>query len=177
MCAYIDASPYVLIELYRVPAQHFGWLFGLNALGLIMASQINARLLRFSTPEAILARSIWMPLLAGLVMLLPVLTGSANLLLLMTGLFWFIASLGFIGPNTTALALAQVDSSEAGAAAALMGTLQFLLGTAAGVGVSLWHSPSALPLASVMLCCGAGGLALYQPLEQGGHADLLADDV
>src|SRR5699024_5646470 len=127
--------------------------------------------------EAILARSMWIPPLAGLLMLLPVLAGMESLLLMMLGLFGFLASLGFIGPNTTALALAQVERSAAGAAAALMGTMQFLLGTAAGVGVSLWHMPSALPLVGVMLICGAGALALYQALDQHGVDALVSDDV
>lgn len=176
MFAYIAASPYVLIELYGVPEQHFGWLFGLNALGLIVASQINARMLRHSVPEAILARSMWIPLLASVLMLIPVLAGAESLLLLMAGLFLFVASLGFIGPNTTALALAQVERSQAGSAAALMGALQFLLGMAAGIGVSLWHRPSALPLAGVMLVCGAAALVLYQALDQQDADVLVSDD-
>lgn len=162
MFAYIAASPHVLIELYGMPAQHFGWLFGLNALGLIGASQVNARLLHYWAPETILLRSIWFPLLAGLLMLVTALSGSRSLVLMMLGLFGFIASLGFIGPNTTALALAQVERAEAGSASALMGTLQFLLGTAAATLVSLWHVPSALPLAGAMLVCAAGAFGLHR---------------
>jgi DHA1 family bicyclomycin/chloramphenicol resistance-like MFS transporter len=90
----------------------------------------------------------------------------------MLGLFVFLASLGFIGPNTTALALAQVERPLAGSAAALMGALQFLLGTAAGVGVSLWHAPSALPLVGMMLICGAGALALYQAVDRHSAEEL-----
>src|SRR5690606_40768890 len=45
MFAYIAGSPFVFIELYGVPAEHYGWLFGCNAAGFILVSQMNARLL------------------------------------------------------------------------------------------------------------------------------------
>lgn len=165
MFAYIAASPHVLIELYGVPAQHFGWLFGLNALGLIAASQLNGWLLRQATPEAILKVSMWIPALGALLVLAPLLLGVHSLTLLMLGLFVFSTSIGFIGPNTTALALTQVEPRAAGSAAAMMGTLQFLLGTASGIGVSLWQNNSALPLAGMLLICAAAALALYRAAD------------
>ena len=42
MFAYIAGSPFVFIELYGVPAEHYGWLFGSNALGFILVAQLNA---------------------------------------------------------------------------------------------------------------------------------------
>ncbi len=35
MFAYISGSPFVFIDLYGVPAHAYGWLFGLNGLGLV----------------------------------------------------------------------------------------------------------------------------------------------
>ena len=46
MFAYIAGSPTVLIEYYGIAPQHYGWVFGSNALGLITASQLNARMLQ-----------------------------------------------------------------------------------------------------------------------------------
>src|SRR5690348_753982 len=46
MFAYIASSPFVLINIYKVPAQFFGWLFAAIALGLITCSQINGRMPR-----------------------------------------------------------------------------------------------------------------------------------
>ena len=42
LLAYIAGSPFVLIDLYGIAPQHYGWFFGANAFGLIAASQINA---------------------------------------------------------------------------------------------------------------------------------------
>lgn len=41
MFAYIAGSPFVFIELYGIPKIYYGWIFGLNAMGLVIASQIN----------------------------------------------------------------------------------------------------------------------------------------
>jgi Bcr/CflA subfamily drug resistance transporter len=43
MFTYISGSPFVFIELNGVPPERYGLIFGMNALGLIVASQINRR--------------------------------------------------------------------------------------------------------------------------------------
>src|SRR5579864_8153481 len=45
MFAYIASAPFVFINIYRVPTQRFGWLFGAIAAGVITASQVNGRML------------------------------------------------------------------------------------------------------------------------------------
>ncbi|MFT3767677.1 MAG: multidrug effflux MFS transporter [Minicystis sp.] len=50
MFAYISGSPFVLIELFHVSPQRYGWIFGANAFGLIAGSQINHRLLARRSP-------------------------------------------------------------------------------------------------------------------------------
>src|SRR5690606_11716182 len=40
MFAYIVGSPFALIELHGIPAAQFGWFFGINAIGLVAASQL-----------------------------------------------------------------------------------------------------------------------------------------
>ena len=47
MFAYISGSPFVFIELFGVRPDHYGWIFGANAAGLIAISQLNRRLMPF----------------------------------------------------------------------------------------------------------------------------------
>jgi MFS transporter, DHA1 family, multidrug resistance protein len=54
MFAYISGSPFVFIELFGVPPNRFGWLFGANALGFVISSQINGRLVRRFEPLKLL---------------------------------------------------------------------------------------------------------------------------
>ena len=41
LLAYISGSPFVFIELFDVPPERYGFFFGINAIGIIAASQVN----------------------------------------------------------------------------------------------------------------------------------------
>jgi DHA1 family bicyclomycin/chloramphenicol resistance-like MFS transporter len=159
MFAYIVGSPHIFIEHYEITPGHYGFLFGLNAIGIVGGSQVNARLLRKYPPQQILRKALWGLPIASLTGLSLAASGLINLPLLMLCLFVFIGSLGFIGPNATALALAG-QGARTGAASALLGTLQFVCGTLAGVAVSLAPNAGELSLLGVMSVCGVGALLL-----------------
>lgn len=152
MFSYIAGSPRVFIEIYEVAPQYFGLLFGLNAVALIGMAQVSARMLNRHNPETLLkfaqAGLVGVTLLAlGLT-----LTGHLTLLLLMLCLMGYMGSQGFVNPNAAALALRE-QGHRLGAASAMMGTVQMLCGASAGLLVSLWHSPSALPLTGLLTLC------------------------
>jgi DHA1 family bicyclomycin/chloramphenicol resistance-like MFS transporter len=159
MFAYIAGSPFVLIELHGIDPSHYGFVFGANAFGLIAMSQINTRLVRARSLDAVLGMALYAPLLAGLMLAVAALAGMAVLPVLLVGFFVFLAGMGCITPNASALALAH-QSHRAGTASALMGTLQFGFGTLAGAAVSVWHDGTALPLAVVMAVCGCSAVLL-----------------
>lgn len=163
MFAYIAGSPFVLIDLYGVPAQHYGWIFGANALGLIVASQLNARSLRHHPPTLLLRRALWAPALAGASLAVLGLMGGLSLPLLSAGFFVYVASLGYINPNSSAAALAT-HGQKAGTASALMGALQFGLATLAGTLVGLLHDGTVMPLAGVMALCGVAAWLVHRKL-------------
>jgi MFS transporter, DHA1 family, multidrug resistance protein len=89
--AYISGSPFVFIEVFGVPAQHYGWLFGLNALGLIVASQINRRLLSRHTSDELLKRANLTNALFGIALAGIALGGVGGLPLLLLPLFGYVA--------------------------------------------------------------------------------------
>lgn len=161
--AYITGSPFVLIQLGNIPAAHFGWIFGINALGFVAASQLNAWALKKHEPSRLLRRALWFPALSGIVLATVAGSGTFSLPLLLLGLFVYVASLGFIVPNSTANALAT-HGQQAGAASALMGALQFSLATLAGMGISLWHDGSARPLAVLLAVCGVSAWGVHRLL-------------
>lgn len=161
MFAYIAGSPFVLMQLYDISAHLYGWVFGANAIGLVIGSQINARLLGYYSPRQILARTIIIPCLAGTVLLVLRIAGIAGLSVLLPALFFAVGSLGFITPNSTALAL-QHQGQRAGAATALMGALQLGLATLSSAAISMWQTHSELPLAVIIAVCGAGALLMHR---------------
>jgi DHA1 family bicyclomycin/chloramphenicol resistance-like MFS transporter len=64
-------------------------------------------------------------------------------------LFVYIASLGMVAPNSTALAL-DGHAQMAGTAAALMGAVQSAIGAVAGPIVAALGASSGVPMASAM---------------------------
>lgn len=153
MFAYIAGSPFVFIKLYGVPAEHYGWLFGANAAGFILVAQVNARLLAKRGPAFLLARTIWIYLAAGLVLLGISGLHTQALWPLLIPLFVCIASLGCIIPNASACAM-NGQGARAGSASALLGCLQFSVAAGAASLVGILHDGSALPMALVISLCG-----------------------
>ncbi len=153
MFAYIAGSPFVFIKLYGVPAEHFGWLFGVNAAGFILVAQVNARMLAKRGPAFLLARTVWLYLAGGLALLAVSALHTEQLWPLLIPLFLCIASLGCIVPNASACAM-NGQGARAGSASAMLGCLQFSVAAGAAALVGVLHDGSAMPMAMVISLCG-----------------------
>lgn len=160
MFAYISGSPFVFIELFGVPPDRYGLFFGTNALGLITASQVNGRLAGRMAPHQIVARVLPVTALAGVALLVDVAAGIGGFAGLLVPLFLCVASVGFIVPNTVVMAMAP-QGAMAGSASALLGTVQFALGAAAGGAVSLFNDGTAIPLGAIIATCTVGAFLAF----------------
>lgn len=157
MFAYIAGSPYVFIELYGVLPEHFGWVFGANAAGFILAAQINAWLMRYAGPEVWLSRIMLLHLTASLVLLAVSAWQPEQLWSLLVPLFVAIASLGCLLPNASACAMSG-QAAHAGSASALLGFIQFAIAGVSSALVGVLHDGSAWPMALVISSCAAMAL-------------------
>lgn len=160
LLAYISGSPFVFIELYGVPPEQFGLYFGTNAVGIITASQVNRWLAHRTDARHVLRMVLPVSLLAGVTLLVNAATGFGGFAGILVPLFVFIATHGFVMPNTTALAMAP-HGSVAGSASALLGSVQFVIGAIAGTLVGAIGTASAVPLALVIAACGTGAFAIH----------------
>ncbi len=158
MFAYVAGSPYVFMDVYGVEPEGYGLLFGINAAGLIIASQINGRLVMRVDRVRLLRAALTVAAIAGLVLLGTAVSGTGGFPGILAPLFVFISSLGFILPVAAALAMTP-HGRNAGSASAMIGTLQFMLGAAAGTLVGAFHDGTARPLALIIALCGCGALA------------------
>jgi DHA1 family bicyclomycin/chloramphenicol resistance-like MFS transporter len=156
MFGYISGSAFVLQQIYGVSAQLYGVVFGVNALGLVLASQLNRWLLRRYRLRLLLAVALSTSLLGGAGVLIAVSLPGHPLFWLLPPLFVVVASLGVVMPNGTALALAS-HRDAAGTASALLGMVQFAGGALAAPLVGLGAGRTALPMAVVI--AGAALLA------------------
>lgn len=162
MFAYIAGSPFVFIELYGVPAERYGLLFGANAIGLVAVSQLNRLLIRRWGMERTLHGAVLVAF-AAYVGLVVAAAAHAPLAVLVPALFLGVASVGAAMPNATAIAMAPFGG-QAGVASAVIGTVQMAFGALASALTAGLADGTALPMAGVMLGCAAISVALLAPL-------------
>lgn len=153
MFAYITASPFVFIDYFKVAPDHYGWLFGANAFGLIAGSQFNSRLLRRFKSNHVLRVALLVYLAAGLVLLASAITHIGGFWGVSIPLLVCITSLGFTFPNAQAGAMAPFGD-RAGMASAMLGTLQFTLAGISSIVVGLVHTGDAVGMAGAIAGCG-----------------------
>ncbi len=152
MFIYIAGSPFVIIEIFGVRPENFGWIFGLNAFGYVLAAQINGRLLKFFEISRILNIAFKLSFIVAILLILCGLYFS-NLWTISIAFFIYNSLIGIIAPNSTALALAN-QSNNSGSASALLGTLQFSIAACGAFLISHFHNQTALPMIFAIGFCG-----------------------
>lgn len=156
---YIAGSPHIFMELYEVSEKQYGWIFGIIAMGLITASQLNTLLLRKYRSEQIVKVALTFQVVVGIIFFCAALFGLLELYSTIILAFLFLSTQGFAFPNTSALALAPFGKS-AGTASALMGALQLGIGAVMTAVVSLMSNESPFPMTLMMLICASVGLGI-----------------
>jgi DHA1 family bicyclomycin/chloramphenicol resistance-like MFS transporter len=130
LLAYVSGSSFVFQEEYGMSEQQFAYVFAGGAVGLIVATQLNVRLLRRYTPQRILIAALLAGVLSGVVLLVDARTGFGGLIGVLIPLWAALATVGLAMPNAPALALSR-HGEVAGTAAALLGAVQFGVGALA----------------------------------------------
>jgi DHA1 family bicyclomycin/chloramphenicol resistance-like MFS transporter len=148
--AYVAGAPFVLQEGFGLDARVFGVVFGLNAAGLTLTSQLNPLLLRWFSVAQVLTGAIFGAIAAAFALLLAGLTGVGGLPAVLVPLALVVSLAGLALPNTPALALTR-HGEAAGTAAAVLGCLQFGVGGMIAPLVGAFGSTTAAPMAAVML--------------------------
>lgn len=157
MFAYIAGSPFVLQGIYHVSPQTFSLIFGLNALGFVITSQINGSLVSRIPPARLLTFGVTLTAAAGLVLLVVILDRGLGLAAVLPPLFVLVSSIGFVVPNAVALALSR-HPEAAGTGSALLGVIQSGIAAAGAPLVGVAGTATALPMATVIAVGGVGAL-------------------
>lgn len=170
MFAYIVGSPYVFIEHFQVTTGRFGLFFGINALGLVLAAQLNARLVRRFTSDAIIRKILVVQVASGIVLFVGTFSGFLQLYGIAALLFVYVSSVGCLFPNITAMAMAP-HGARAGSASALIGVLQFGLAAGSASLIGAANSGDALPVASLIGICAVAAAIIYWAMVGGSVKD------
>ncbi len=160
MFAYLGGSSPVFIEGFHLSPSVFALIFGLNSIGLIAASQINARLLRRFSPSQLLASAQRVSLGASAVLCVVAFGRFHVLALVMAPVFVSISCMGFTTANAVVGALSR-HAANAGSAAALMGIGQYSLGATSGLLVGLLTDGTPRGMA-LLMCAGSLGSVIAE---------------
>ena len=139
MMAYISASPFVYQDMIGLSAAAYGIAFAINAVGLMIATTVAARLAGRVSLRGLTLTGLTISLAAVVAIVILTLTDAPA--------GW----LGLVFGNATALAMSAVPPAATGAGSALLGAVQFALAglVAALVGIAGEHT--AIPLGVTML--------------------------
>ena len=148
--AYVSGASFVLQDGFGLDTRSFGLVFGLNAAGLTLTSQLNPLLLRRFSVRQVLSGAIVAAMASSAVLLLLGLTGVGGLVPVLVALGFVVSTAGLALPNTPALALTR-HGEAAGTAAAVLGCVQFGIGGLVAPLVGVSGGTSAAPMGAVML--------------------------
>jgi DHA1 family bicyclomycin/chloramphenicol resistance-like MFS transporter len=152
---YISMSSFVLRDDFGLGPVAYASVFGANAVGMMVGSQVSSRLVGRFGPATMLRGGLL--LIAGATTCLAVVFAvDGPLAVALVALWLVLAGLGMSLGNSTGLALGP-HAARAGAAAALLGASQFLLGAAIPPLVSLGGA-SGQVMGATMAAAGLGSL-------------------
>ena len=156
--AYVAGSSFVLQGIYGVSPQLYSVLFAMNGVGLIAASQVNARLVGRFGPERLLRAGLLGIAAASATLLIVALAGGLGIVATLVPMFVVVSSLPFVLPNSMALALSD-HAAVAGTASALLGASQFLMSALVAPLVGAAGTESAVPMGAIMTVFALAALA------------------
>jgi len=160
MFAYISGTPFVYIEHFGVPPEAYGFLFGLNILGMMGGAALNARLVVRKGARRMMGYALAQMAAAGVLLLAVGGSGAFGLPGVVVPLFLYLCVLNPAGANAIARTTERFPR-QAGAAAALFGATQFGLGAIAGTLVGQLHDGTPLAMCAVVAACGLAALGSY----------------
>ncbi|MEB3476694.1 Bcr/CflA family multidrug efflux MFS transporter [Pasteurella multocida] len=149
MFAYVAGTPFVYIDYFHIPPQDYGFYFGINVVGIVLATLINNYCVKRYAVQRVLMAEMGLVALAGMAFFL---TDPDSLFAIMLPLFIFVGLTGAITPNVMTSLLKQ-HSHAAGAAMALAASMQFAGGFVASGALSYFFNNSPQTMLWVMSTC------------------------
>lgn len=157
---FMSGAPFVLIELYGVPEQRFGWYFLLVVATFISGNLIGARIGRHFNAHRLIVLGGTLLILAGLLMVGLVAGGLGGTAALIGPQMIYAMGAGFMMPQLITGALMPFRNM-AGTAAALMGFLQMGAAAIASALVGRLHDGTARPMVYIIAASALSTLLVY----------------
>ena len=166
MFAYISGSPFVVQDIYGLSPQAFSLVFAVNSIGIMAFGQVSG-LLAGRVALMTLLRAGLLTGLAGGALLVVAVFGGLGLFSVLIALFLVVAAIGLTMPNSIALALSGRPANVAGAASALFGLTQYVVGGVTAPLVGVAGSRSAVPMTVVIGVSVAAAVVVLAVMTRG----------
>jgi MFS transporter, DHA1 family, multidrug resistance protein len=168
MFTFFAGSPFVYITVFGIPEQHYGLLFGLNVIGIISTTYLNARLVVRVGAIRLMWIGCAICAVGGLALALTTTFAIGGLAGVVVPFFFVVGSLGFVGANALAGAMEPFPKLAA-TTASLLGFSRMILGAGAGAVLGLMHDGTPQPMG--WLIGGLGVLSLMSCILLVGSRD------
>jgi len=147
---YISGSSFVFEHLHGVSAGTYSLIFAVNAVGMLGAGALFARLSQRMRQNAVLTLGVLLAAVGAAAQVLVVELAGETFAGTWITLFVILFGIGLVIPSTMSLGQ-TLGRAAPGAASAVLGGLQFTLGALASPLVGLFGETSSLPMAVLML--------------------------
>ncbi|WP_428943553.1 Bcr/CflA family multidrug efflux MFS transporter [Pantoea sp. FN060301] len=159
MFSFLNAGPFVYIELNHISPQDFGYYFALNVVFLFLITLLNSRCVRRFGPVAMFrlglliqfAMGVWLVIVSAL---------NLGFLPMVFGVAMFIGCVAMVSSNAMAVILDEFPHM-AGTASSLAGTLRFGVGALIGALLSVMPFNSAWPMVGSIFICATVSILLF----------------
>ena len=149
--AFITGSPFVYIDYFGVAEQNYGFLFGINIIGIVGLSFLNRKLVsRFALSKLLVIASL-IAFAASTVLFALVWANIGGIWGVVAPLFVMFSMNAIIAACANAAALAAVPNQIAGSAAALLGSLQYGSGIVSSLLLAAFSSGTPFTMAWIIV--------------------------
>lgn len=149
--AFITGSPFVYIDYFGVAEQNYGFLFGINIIGIVGLSFLNRKLVsRFALSKLLVIASL-IAFAASIVLFVLVWANIGGIWSVVAPLFVMFSMNAIIAACANAAALAAVPNQVAGSAAALLGSLQYGSGIISSLLLAVFSSGTPFTMAWIIV--------------------------
>mgnify|MGYP001123416393 CR=1 FL=1 len=157
---FLTGWPHVVIDVYNIAPQYFGFTFVLNGVGLVVFSQGTARWLEHRRGQPLLMAALAVNAVAGALGLVFGMTGWGGILGLIPWMFVYCSLMGAINPTAAGLTM-QHFGPVAGMASALIGIFLYGGGTLASMAMGSFSAHTAIPMTALIAGFGITGFVTY----------------
>ncbi len=159
--AVLSASPFVLITLYGLSSQMFGFFFGASVLGYMLGAFGNRRLLlRGVAADTLMRYGLVILVFAGAAMLYCASERLGGVAGIMLPYVVYCIAISFVQSNSVAAAMEPVPHM-AGTGASLMGAIQMASAAGGGWLVNYYFNGTGTPMGIAMALAAVGAMAAY----------------